>query len=115
MSQLVAELRKRLRERQRAKGYDQFTHDPVGFTELILDENPWSIQARIMEAVRDHPYVAVPSCFGSGKDWTAARLGAGWVSTGGILVATSNSFTSLPEPEPCPAETDIMKRSRTVS
>jgi hypothetical protein len=48
-----------------------------------------------MEAVRDHPYVAVPSCFGSGKDWTAARLGAWWVSTGGILVATSNSFTQL--------------------
>jgi len=48
-----------------------------------------------MEAVRDHPYVAVPSCFGSGKDWTAARLGAWWVSTGGILVATSNSFSQL--------------------
>jgi hypothetical protein len=48
-----------------------------------------------MEAVRDHPYVAVPSCFGSGKDWTAARLAAWWVDTGGVVVATSNSFPQL--------------------
>jgi len=91
----VAELRKRLRERQRDKGYPLYRADPTGFVTDILDERPWSIQRRIMEAVRDHPYVAVPSCFGSGKDWTAARLGAWWVSTGGILVATSNSFTQL--------------------
>jgi hypothetical protein len=37
----------------------------------------------------------VPSCFGSGKDWIAARIGAWWVATGGILVATSNSFGQL--------------------
>ena len=45
--------------------------------------------------MRDHPNTAVPSCFGSGKDWIAARIGAWWVSTGGILVATSNSFPQL--------------------
>jgi len=91
----MAELKRRIRYRQRDSGYNAFTADPVGFTRVILDERPWSIQSRIMEAVRDHPYVAVPSCFGSGKDWTAARIGAWWVSTGGILVATSNSFTQL--------------------
>lgn len=38
---------------------------------------------------------AVPSCFGSGKDWIASRLAAWWVATGGIVVATSNSFPQL--------------------
>lgn len=94
-SQAKAELRRRLRERQRATDYARYRNDPVGFITDILDERPWSIQATIAEAVRDHPNVAVPSCFGSGKDWIAARIGAWWVSTGGILVATSNSFQQL--------------------
>ncbi len=92
---LLAEARKRLRERQRASGYDLFEDDPVGFIRVILNEQPWTIQARIAESVRDHPNTAVPSCFGSGKDWIAARIGAWWVCTGGILVATSNSFPQL--------------------
>jgi hypothetical protein len=48
-----------------------------------------------MEAVRDNPYTAIPSCFGSGKDWTVARLAVYWVDTGGVVVATSNSFAQL--------------------
>lgn len=67
----------------------------MGFITDILDERPWSIQSRIAESVRDNPNTAVPSCFGSGKDWIAARIGAWWVCTGGILVATSNSFPQL--------------------
>ena len=85
----------RLRRSQRAKGYDLFTDDPVGFIELILDERPWSIQTRIAESVRDNVNTAVPSCFGSGKDWIAARVAVWWVATGGIVVATSNSFPQL--------------------
>lgn len=61
----------------------------------VLREQPWSIQERIAESVRDHPNTAVPSCFGSGKDWIAARIGVWWVVTGGILVGTSNSFPQL--------------------
>lgn len=91
----MSEARKRIRNRQKASGYDLFGQDPVGFIRVILDERPWSIQTVIAEAVRDHRYVSVPSCFGSGKDWIAARIGAWWVSTGGILVATSNSFPQL--------------------
>ena len=93
--QAKAELQRRLRARQRTSGYDLFAHDPNGFIRRILDEQPWSIQARIAEAVRDHPAVAVPSCFGSGKDWIAARLALWWVATGGIVVATSNTFPQL--------------------
>ncbi len=89
------ELRRRLRERQKAKGYDLYPNDPVGFITDILDEQPWSIQARIAEALRDNPYVAVPSCFGSGKDWIAARIVAWWVSTGGIAVTTADTYRQV--------------------
>jgi hypothetical protein len=92
---LLAEARLRLRSRQRAKGYPLYHEDPVGFITDILDERPWSIQAQIAEAVRDHPQVAVPSCFGSGKDWIAARLVAWWVSTGGISVTTADTFRQV--------------------
>lgn len=91
----MAEIRRRVRIRQRDKGYEAFIDDPVGFIRVILDERPWSIQARIAESVRDNVNTAVPSCFGSGKDWIAARIAVWWVATGGIVVATSNSFPQL--------------------
>jgi hypothetical protein len=94
-SQAATELRRRLRARQREVHYQDYVGAPDPFIRDILGEQPWSIQTRIANAVRDHRYVAVPSCFGSGKDWIASRLGAWWVSTGGILVATSNSFPQL--------------------
>ncbi len=67
----------------------------MGFIEVILDERPWSIQARIAELVRDNPNVAVPSCFGSGKDWIAARLVAWWVATNGIAVTTADTYRQV--------------------
>jgi hypothetical protein len=88
-------LTERLRRNQRAKGYDLYHHDPVGFITDILDEQPWTIQTQIAEAVRDYPYTAVPSCFGSGKDWIAARVVAWWVSTGGIAVTTADTFRQV--------------------
>jgi hypothetical protein len=84
-----------LRQLAKVDGYADYRDHPVEFITELLDEQPWSIQARIAESVRDNRYTAVPSCFGSGKDWIASRLGAWWVATGGILVATSNSFTQL--------------------
>src|SRR6185369_8574327 len=88
-------LTQRLRRNQRAKGYPLYSNDPVGFITDILDEQPWTIQTEIAEAVRDYPYTAVPSCFGSGKDWIAARLVAWWVSTGGIAVTTADTFRQV--------------------
>lgn len=95
LEELTAELRLRLRTRQRAKGYSLYATDPVGFITDIIGDRPWTIQAQIAESVRDNPNTAVPSCFGSGKDWIAARIGIWWVATGGILVVTSNSFPQL--------------------
>jgi phage terminase large subunit len=95
VSSLQAEMRRRLRSRQRAKGYDLYVDDPVGFITDILDEKPWSIQKTIAELVRDNPNVAVPSCFGSGKDWIAARLVAWWVATDGIAVTTADTYRQV--------------------
>jgi phage terminase large subunit len=84
-----------LRAIARTDGYSAYEGKPVEFITEILDEQPWSIQTRIAESVRDNPSTAVPSCFGSGKDWIAARIAVWWVVTGGIVVATSNSFPQL--------------------
>lgn len=84
-----------LRDLGRLDGYDDYVDRPVEFIREILGEKPWSIQARIAESVRDNMSTAVPSCFGSGKDWIASRLATWWVATGGIVVATSNSFPQL--------------------
>jgi phage terminase large subunit len=88
-------LRLRLRRNQRAKGYDLYTQDPVGFITDILDEKPWSIQERIARSLLEHPQTAVPSCFGSGKDWIAARLICWWVATGGIAVTTADTYRQV--------------------
>ena len=37
----------------------------------------------------------MPSCFGSGKDWIAARLVAWWVATGGIVVTTADTYRQV--------------------
>ena len=84
------------RQRHAERGdWSRYREKPVEFIRSILGGEPWSIQVRIAESVRDNPNTAVPSCFGSGKDWIAARIGLWWVATGGILVVTSNSFPQL--------------------
>jgi phage terminase large subunit len=99
LSGLTSEAREHPKQVLRAiaavDGYADYIDRPVEFIREILDEDPWSDQVRIAESGRDNPQTAVPSCFGSGKDWIAARLGVWWVCTGGILVATSNSFPQL--------------------
>jgi hypothetical protein len=83
------------RELAQATDYVTYEHNPNGFICDILQEVPWSIQQRIADAVRDYPIVAVPSCFGSGKDWIAARIVAWWVCTGGVAVTTADTFRQV--------------------
>jgi len=48
--------------------------EPLFFSRYVLGgEQPWSRQAEILHALRDHPRVAVRSGHGVGKSWTAAR------------------------------------------
>ncbi len=46
--------------------------DPVWWARNVLGVDPWPVQQQILEAVRDHPEVAVKSCHGAGKSWIAA-------------------------------------------
>ncbi len=49
--------------------------DPIFFSEHVLGaEQPWEKQRRIMLSVRDNRRTVVPSGFGVGKTWTAARV-----------------------------------------
>ena len=53
--------------------------DPVWFATRLLGVDPWSKQAEILTALRDHDYVAVRSCNGSGKTFTAAMAALWWL------------------------------------
>jgi hypothetical protein len=50
----------------------KYQADPVAFARDILGLEPWSAQVRILEAVRDHPRVAVRSGHKIGKSKSAA-------------------------------------------
>jgi hypothetical protein len=59
----------------------RWAQDPGSWLEERLGQHGWSKQIEIMESVGKHRYTAVPSCFGSGKSWTAARIAAWWIDT----------------------------------
>jgi hypothetical protein len=54
--------------------YALWGDDPVGFVEDVLGESLWSLPKAIMRTVATTKRVAVPSCFGSSKTHSAARL-----------------------------------------
>ena len=53
--------------------------DPVWLATRILGVKPWGKQRDILRALRDHDYVAVRSCNGSGKTFTAALATIWWL------------------------------------
>lgn len=53
--------------------------DPVWFARRFLDARPWSKQREVLRALRDHDLVAVRSCNGSGKTFTAALATLWWL------------------------------------
>ncbi len=53
--------------------------DPVWFVKRFLDARPWSKQREVLRALRDHDLVAVRSCNGSGKTFTAALATLWWL------------------------------------
>jgi len=58
----------------------RYASDPAGFVEHRLGGHLWSKQREVIEAVRDHRHVAVPSAHGVGKSHVAARAVAWWLS-----------------------------------
>jgi hypothetical protein len=47
---------------------------PEWWLRTVLGDDPWPVQVRIMESVRDNPETAVKSCQGAGKSWIASRI-----------------------------------------
>lgn len=62
------------RDRQRF-----WRRNPSLFVKQVLDTNPWSKQREILEALSMHDFVAVRSCNGSGKTFTAALATVWWL------------------------------------
>ena len=52
---------------------ERYQGDPVAYCREILKWEPWSLQCKTLESVRDHDRTAVASCHGTGKTATAAR------------------------------------------
>lgn len=59
----------------------RYRRDPVAWAQERALLRLWSKQREIMEAVRDHRKVAVKSCHGPGKSYTAAQIVAWWLDS----------------------------------
>ena len=53
--------------------------DPVWFANEFIDATPWQKQKDILYALKDNDFVAVRSCNGSGKTYTAAIATLWWL------------------------------------
>jgi hypothetical protein len=58
-----------------------YRRKPVEWAREVANIRLWSMQAQIIEALRDHRYVAVHSCHDSGKTLGAAIAGAWWIDS----------------------------------
>ncbi len=72
---------------------DAWRGDPVGFVRERLGCEPWTKQAAILEAVRDHERVAVRSCNGSGKTFIAAHVVIWWLMCNSRATAVTTAPT----------------------
>ena len=58
---------------------DRARSNPAWFVKHHLGAKPWQKQIDILNAIRDHDFVAVRSCNGSGKTFTAALATLWWL------------------------------------
>lgn len=76
-----------------ADRFDRYRDDPVGFVREVLGEEPWPVQAEILETLWRDRRLVVPSCFDSGKSWSAARAVLAWVATDPEAIAITTAPT----------------------
>jgi hypothetical protein len=79
MDVAVALTRTQLKLQRDKPAEERYAGAPVRFIRARLGEFAWSKQVEILEAVVGHRRVAVQSCHGIGKSWTAAQLVAWWL------------------------------------
>jgi hypothetical protein len=78
----------------------RWREDPVGWATERMKAELWSKQREILEAVREHPRVAVKSCHDSSKSFTAGRLvGPWWIDThplgDALVVSTAPTYAQV--------------------
>ena len=73
--------------------------DPVGFAARILGVRPWDKQRRILDAIAHNRSVAVRSCNGAGKTFTAAVVILWWLMSydNAIVITTAPSERQVRE------------------
>jgi hypothetical protein len=77
-------------------GFQRF---PDVWVRWRLQEWPWSQQRRIMRGIAEHRKLAVHSCHGIGKDWTAARIISWWLTenppNSAFVISTAPTFAQV--------------------
>jgi phage terminase large subunit len=75
----------------------QLLRQPSGFARHFLRENPWEMQARILDAVAAFPRVAVKACHASSKTRAAAQAVLWWITRhkDGIAITTAPTWQQV--------------------
>jgi hypothetical protein len=78
---------------------ERYRRDPVAFSVEVLGFRPWSKQATLMEAVRDHRRVACRSGHGVGKTAALARIIQWWLAIwkDAIVITTAPTWSLVRE------------------
>jgi phage terminase large subunit len=78
---------------------DQFEsiRDPIEFSRLAFNHDPWGMQAKILESVAKNRRTAVKACHSSGKTFCAADAVLWWITAhpDGIAVTTAPTWTQV--------------------
>ncbi|MDB5716354.1 MAG: hypothetical protein JWO15_3751 [Sphingomonadales bacterium] len=97
--QQMAMLAAQLRAKWTALKRTEWRADPVLWSREVAKATLWSKQREILDAVKTHTRVAVPSCHGAGKTFTAADLTAWWLSVHepgtAFVVSTAPTFAQV--------------------
>ena len=76
-----------------------FRSDPVNFAEHVLNVRPWGKQREILRAITSNRKIAVRSCNGAGKTFTAALAVLWWLMSydNAIVITTAPSERQVKE------------------
>jgi hypothetical protein len=92
-------LRDELRGKLHARRLTTWQTDPARWAREVAGVHPWSVQRLILSTVNTSRRVAVPSCHGAGKTFTAAVLAAWWLSVWppgtAFVVSTAPTFAQV--------------------
>lgn len=71
--------------------------DPVAFMRKILKQEPWRIQAEILQAINRSPRVRVKACHSSGKTRLASVAALWWITRypDGIVITTAPTWNQV--------------------